>query len=430
MDVTTIGIPNNEAQFIELRKFQVEEIARIYRVPPHMLADLSRATFSNIEQQSINFVIYTLMPWLVRHEQAIYRDLLSADERKTLFAKYIIEGMLRGDALSRYQSYQLAINNTILTPNEIRELEDRNPVEGGDVLFTPLNMIELGKEPPAPAPAQPPTQAAQEEPEPRHDHGAMQLRGEVSDPAGWSVREERIRRDRQALMTRNVRLWQDAAERMIKREVADVRRAANRYLGKRSADQFRGWLETFYDGMRGWLPEYFRALLLTYAETVFASIAAEMDTDPATLDDDKRAWIEAYLVNFANSYTVGSEKQLRSLLAEAEDDDEAARAVEDRLDGWLETQPSKTGLQQSFEAGNALAILAYSVAGVEFLRWSARGESCPLCKKLDGRRIPIGGSFVDAGDTVKADGVDPLPVIRKIRHGPLHAGCDCTAVRG
>jgi phage portal protein BeeE len=114
-----------------------------------MLGDLDRATFSNIEQQSINFVMYTLMPWLVRHEQAIYRDLLNESDRKTIFAKYIVEGMLRGDALSRYQSYQLAINNTILTPNEIRELEDRNPVDGGDKLFTPLNMIALGEKPPA-----------------------------------------------------------------------------------------------------------------------------------------------------------------------------------------------------------------------------------------------------------------------------------------
>jgi len=138
MDVTTIGIANNEAQFLETRKFQVTEIARIYRVPPHMLADLDRATFSNIEQQSINFVMYTLMPWLVRHEQAIYRDLLTESERRTMFAKYNVEGMLRGDTLSRYQSYQVAVNNTILTPNEIRELEDRNPIEGGDVLFTPV----------------------------------------------------------------------------------------------------------------------------------------------------------------------------------------------------------------------------------------------------------------------------------------------------
>jgi hypothetical protein len=285
----------------------------------------------------------------------------------------------------------------------------------------PLNMVEVGQQMPEPAPAQD---------EPRHSHSDMQLRSEVSDPAGWTVREERIRRDRQALMSRNVRLWQDAAERMIKREVADVRRAANRYLGKRSADQFRRWLETFYEDMRGWMPEYYRALLLTYAETVFASVATEMDTDPATLDDDKRAWLEAYLVNFANSYTVGSEKQMRALLEESEDDEDATRLVDKRLDGWQDTQPGKIGLGQAFEAGNALSILAYSVAGVEFLRWSARGESCPLCKKLDGRRIPIGGAFVDVGDTVEADGVDPLPVIRRMKHGPLHAGCDCTVVRG
>jgi HK97 family phage portal protein len=424
MDVTTIGIPNNEAQFLETRKFQVTEIARIYRVPPHMLADLDRATFSNIEQQSINFVIYTLMPWLVRHEQAIYRDMLTPEERKTIFAKYIVEGMLRGDALSRYQSYQLAINNTILTPNEIRELEDRNPVEGGDVLFTPLNMIELGKEPPAPAPV-PAT------PKPVRnwsDQSAIKTIEEIIRET--EVRAAKASDDRRALMNRNVRLFEDAAARVVTREASAIRKAAKSKLGKRDADSFQTWLEGFYKQLREWFPDYFRAIMLTYAESIMASVAAELDGEPAELNDELRTWVDGYLANYVEVYAVGGEKQLRALLAESEGDEDAETKINARMDGWEETKAGKEGFEQSFEAGNALAIYGYVAGGVSLLQWRARGESCPLCRKMNGKRIKIGGSFFDAGDELTADGVDPLPIIRKIKHGPIHARCDCTVVAG
>jgi HK97 family phage portal protein len=415
MDVTTIGIPNNEAQFLETRKFQVTEIARIYRVPPHMLADLDRATFSNIEQQSINFVIYTLMPWLVRHEQAIYRDLLNESERKTIFAKYIVEGMLRGDALSRYQSYQLAINNTILTPNEIRELEDRNPVEGGDKLFTPMNMMVLGATPPQPTPAPAPTP------------GSQPQRAAVEDR---EIRAANTRDNRQRIMQRNVRLWEDTASRLVKREVMELRKALPKQFGKRNADSFETWLESFYNNLRAAVPGYFDALMTTYAEEIMADVARELDGKPAELNDELREWIAKYLENIAAVYAVGSEKQLRALLAEAEDDEEAEKVITERLDDWEGNKAQKLGFEQAFEAGNALAIFGYVAGGVSFLRWAARGESCPLCRKMDGRRIKVGGHFFDEGDKLTADGVDPLPIIRKIKHGPLHSGCDCAVIAG
>lgn len=435
MDVTTIGIPNNEAQFLETRKFQVTEIARIFRVPPHMLADLDRATFSNIEQQSLNFVIYTLMPWLVRHEQAIYRDLLNETERKTLFAKYIVEGMLRGDALSRYQSYQLAINNTILTPNEIRELEDRNPVEGGDVLFTPLNMIELGKEPPAPAPAQG-SQAKRgwgaykfwDNPlDDEYDADARNW----SDQVAYETRAEKVSNDRRALMNRNVRLFEEAAKRAVARETNDIRKAAKSKLGNRAAEgHFEIWLEGFYKQLRKWFPDYFRNIMLTYAESIMASVANELDGEPVPLDDKLKEWVEGYLANYTEVYAVGGEKQLRTLLAESEGDEDALAKIEDRMAGWESTKAGKEGFEQAFEAGNALAIFGYAAAGVTILQWRARGESCPLCRKMNGKRIKIGGAFFEPGDKHEAEGVDPLPIVRKIKHGPLHGGCDCTVVAG
>lgn len=141
MKYNQIGIPPEDAQFLETRKFQVTEIARAFRIPPHMLADLERATFSNIEHQSIEFVMHTIRPWLVRWEQAIYRDLLLPEERGTFFAEFMVEGLLRGDLQSRYQAYSIARQNGWMSANDIRTLENMNVIEGGDVYLVPLNMI-------------------------------------------------------------------------------------------------------------------------------------------------------------------------------------------------------------------------------------------------------------------------------------------------
>ncbi len=146
MKYTPISISPNEAQFLETRKFQINEIARIFRVPPHMVGDLEKSSFSNIEQQSLEFVKYTLEPWLVRWEQAMQRALIPQDDKSRYFIKFNVDGLLRGDYQSRMQGYATARQNGWMSANDIRELEnlDRIPVEdGGDLYLINGNMMPL-----------------------------------------------------------------------------------------------------------------------------------------------------------------------------------------------------------------------------------------------------------------------------------------------
>ncbi len=146
MKYTPISINPSEAQFLDTRKFQVTEICRIFRVPPHMVADLDRSTFSNIEQQSLEYVMYTLRPWLTRLEQSMTRKLLKEDERKTYIIKFNVDGLLRGDYQSRMQGYAIARQNGWMSANDIRELEnlDMIPEElGGDLYLINGNMTKL-----------------------------------------------------------------------------------------------------------------------------------------------------------------------------------------------------------------------------------------------------------------------------------------------
>lgn len=146
MKYTQIGISPEQAQFLETRKFQINEIARIFRVPPHMVGDLEKSSFSNIEQQSLEFVKYTLDPWVVRWEQSLSRALLSEEEKKKYFVKFNLEGLLRGDYQSRMNGYAIARQNGWMSANDIRELEnqDRIPAElGGDLYLINGNMLPL-----------------------------------------------------------------------------------------------------------------------------------------------------------------------------------------------------------------------------------------------------------------------------------------------
>ena len=148
MKYTPISISPEQAQFLETRKFQINEIARIFRVPPHMVGDLEKSSFSNIEQQSLEFVKYTLDPWVIRWEQSLSRILFTPEEKKKYFFKFNVEGLLRGDYQSRMNGYATARQNGWMSANDIRELEnlDRIPTElGGDLLLVNGNMLPLDK---------------------------------------------------------------------------------------------------------------------------------------------------------------------------------------------------------------------------------------------------------------------------------------------
>jgi HK97 family phage portal protein len=146
MKYQQIGIPPEEAQFLETRKFQINEIARLYRIPPHMVGDLEKSSFSNIEQQSLEFVKYTLNPWVIRWEQSLQKALLLPDEKKEYFIKLNVDGLLRGDYQSRMTGYATARQNGWVSANDIRELEDLNPIpeeEGGNLYLINGNMTKL-----------------------------------------------------------------------------------------------------------------------------------------------------------------------------------------------------------------------------------------------------------------------------------------------
>ena len=148
MKFNKISINPQDAQFLETRKYQNNEIARIFRIPPHMVGDLEKSSFANIEHQSLEFVKYSLDPWVIRWEQGLAKDILSTEEKRKYYWNMNVDGLLRGDYASRMNGYAVARQNGWMNANDIRAMEDMNlipPEEGGDLYMVNGNMLPLNQ---------------------------------------------------------------------------------------------------------------------------------------------------------------------------------------------------------------------------------------------------------------------------------------------
>lgn len=196
-----VGISPEEAQFLGSREFQAEDVCRWFRVPPHMVGLTGKATSwgSGIEQMSIGFVTYTLLPWLTRWKQAIARDLIIA--RDIYFADFVVEGLLRGDITSRYDAYATGRQWGWLSANDVRKLENMNPIPGGDAYLSPLNMSD-----------------------------SNQANSDQSLPRSIQVGDQHYRL-----------LAEEAAGRVVRKEIAAMTRATQ-------GDDFANKVQQFYQG--------------------------------------------------------------------------------------------------------------------------------------------------------------------------------------
>ena len=400
-----IGLKANQAQLLESRKFGVVEVARIFDLQPHILKDLDRASFSNIEQQSIELVVHSLRPWLVRWEQKLMFSLFSEQDARTHFVEFLIDALLRGDSPARSTFYRTLWGIGALSQNEVRRLENMNPIEGGDTYYVPMNMVAIGESESSHAGAR-----------------ALAEARRIADSAGREQRQAQFVRGRLRLRTIHARLFKDAAGRMIRREARSVREAVHRLLGARTAQDLEAWLDEFYRRHQETVDQTMRPALAAYAEATFAQVAEELGDDQVLSSDALDRHVAAYAKRLGERHAGSSRGQLRDLMAV----DQPADAIEKRLEEWEQTRADKITSREVVQAGNGFALFAMTAAGIQVLRWVAFGENCPLCTMMNGRTVGIQTPFLSAGDSVDpGGGTSPLRVDSAVGHPPLHQGCDC-----
>jgi len=427
MKYTKTGVPPEDAQFLETRRFQRTEIAAIFRVPPHMIGDLERATFSNIEQQSLDFVIYTIGPWLTRIEQRLNMSLLSDAERARYYAEHLVAGLLRGDIKARFDAYAVARNWGWMSANDVRELENQNPVDGGDTYLVPMNMVDAATGPVAPetTPADQPTRQI-ESAETRTDDG----------------RETRAVGRRRRLSSVGEGQISDAAQRLVNRESNDILNAARRF-GRRpdGLADFRRWLNDFLDNHQPVVRERLWSSMWSLAQLAAdeAHTEAQEAGHEGELDEDG---LRRFADDYMGSRATGWVAMLRSDLYDGLDRAEASgtRAAEPDP-AWLteteaviekrkDSEADSWGRDESNRIVNAVAVTVWAAVGVMFLRWASSGENCAYCDKMNGRTVGIAQWFLQLGDGIDVEGLPSLKPGSSMRHPPLHRGCDCNILIG
>lgn len=422
MEWVATGVPPGEAQMIESRRFGVTETSRYFLIPPHLIGDLERATFTNVEQQFLEYLSLTLRHWFVRWEQwGDLRLLLPSERADGFYLKHQTSSLLMAVTKERYESYRTGINNGFLSPNDVRELEDMNPFDGGDVYVLPINLgpvADLDTEPTS-------TEGAGEGDEGNDDE----------DPppgarAAWfELRASSKRSLRARIRLRNVylALLEQAISKVVKREHRKLTRLLA-ILRTQGLQSFEREIVRLYQSEIGpYLYRQLEPIVRVYGEAVYREAAEEAGGElkpDATFDP----FVKKYTDNVVWEYQKSSRNQIADLVTQNPDIEveELAGVLGTRFEEWEATRAGKLAARHTVEAESAIAKFAFLTAGLLTITWITFGKNCDLCNELDGRTASIGGSFVKKGEKVDPGGeTAPLKAHRDFGNPPLHEGCDC-----
>lgn len=253
MDVKPLNISAEDSQFLETRQHNIEEIARWYGVPPHMIQHLLRATFNNIEHQQIEFVTFSLLPWLKLWEQELWAKLLKPDEQAELYFEFNVNALLRGDAQTRSEFYRSMVQAGIMSPNEPRKLENLNPYDGGDKFYmqgamVPVDLMAEKMQAEINKANQPPAPPA------------------VPQGPGTAAKELAIKRAASAMLLGGL-------NRMIRKEATAARQASKK------PDEFLAWMDAFYGRHEAFIAES-----IEHAVTAMAAVGVECEMRQIAID--------------------------------------------------------------------------------------------------------------------------------------------------
>ncbi len=406
-------MPLADAQFLESRTFQVGEIARWFNLPPHKLKELSKATFSNIEQQQIEFIQDSMRPWFVRWEAHIWWKLLNDGEKKTLFAEFLIAGLLRADMVSRNQALSVQRQNGIINADQWREIENMNPIEdevAGKKYWMPLNMTDAGES--EESKEEPSTDQVEEENSFR-DVKPSQLRS-IKARRRWSKAFKPI--------------FRQVAREILAIEVPGIQGITKKSFGERTLAEFKFDVDKFYKKNKPAFRKLFAVAYDSYAETIYPIAADEVNADPE-LTPEYKEHVNEFIDHTTNRYIGSSQGQLSSVASEHREND-PARAINERLTQWEERRPDKVADREVVDGESGFSQFVYFSAGFRTV-WVTLGKNCPYCDSLNGRTVSRGVNFINAGSGIEGEAGKPsLVVTQNISHPAAHGGCDCTVRAG
>lgn len=370
-----IGVDNKDSQYLEAMEFGVDEVARIFNVPPHKLHELRRSTNNNIEHQAIEFVQDAIRPRCVRIEKRLKTQLFKEREQATHFCEFNIDGLLRGDFKSRMDGYHIGRIDGIFSADEIRARENMNPQPDGNghKYWMPVNYTTTDKPVAQGGPA--PT-----EPEPQ-------------DP---------LMAPREAMVGPTARMLQDALDRVLSKELKAVRGAVEKHAT--SPDALRAWLTEFYGQHAAFVQRVVSSTFLSCGEVLAATVAGEWGPKAQVQLASHNARMAACAASFATRYTILHRDSLLATVG-------SVSGLVALLESYEQHTARTLAEAETRRLLNAAALFAYEdLAFVQRVRWNAPAEGCPSCT--------LGGTIVAKGEEFTPS----------IKHPPAAAGCRCWLV--
>lgn len=415
MKFSANNIPPEDSQFLQTRKFQITEMARIFNISPHLLKDLERATYNNIEQLGIEHVVYTLRPWCVRIEQGMSIKLLTTPiEKQNYFIEFLLDGLLRGDLMSRYQAYAIGKQWGWLSSDDIRALENMNPLpEGqGKIYWQPLNMIDAGQA----------------------DTYQSKSFEELATLKPKAIESRAVKsanlKSRLAVSYRG--LFEEATSRIIKFEKKNILKAADSIFNKRGLEllNFTDYLNKFYEDKYSEINKRIKPVINTYGKVIYEAVAEEIGSKIDIENLDK--FMDSYTEAFNKRYIGSSKHQLTKVVSDAmENDLEPYKEIEKKFDDWEEREPKSVALNETIKIAGAISFFTYGLLGVQRMIWiNTSGNPCPYCEEMNGQVMGIEQPFMTKDRTMEVEGREPLSFSSDIFHPPLHNGCLCQLISG
>jgi HK97 family phage portal protein len=426
---TALSVSPEEAQFLETRKFQAEEVSRLFNVPPHLLMLLDRSTFSNVVEQNKSFATNTIRPWAIRWEQAIRKSILERFTPDGTFVEFEMSDLLRPDPQARAQANQILLQNGALTIDEWRAKENMNPIneEAGSTHWMPLNVGPIS------------SSVVSEPADEERKNILEEMRSlHIETRADATLQELRSLVNRKKLAESALPKIQSVAQKLLKREVKAVRRMIKKNLAGitdgrelRGTDSLYQDIQEFYFGD---FVETINAMMLPvirqYAIDIYTQATLEVGF-PTDLTRELEEFINGYMEVMTSRHAKISRQKLQAIISQA-DFVELQGLLDIQLERWLKDRAARMARTEATEGNGAFSKYGYMAAGIMSLRWVLSGaETCPYCKRLSGTVVGTMERFVESGDSVKPlveegqEEPNPLYARHNVGHPPLHSGCDC-----
>jgi HK97 family phage portal protein len=423
-----IGFSPKDQEYVNSSKLDASKIAAAFGVPLQLLNDTSATNRATVEQLFKEFLLLGLDPVFSNIEAQINTDLFTEAEQETLYAEFLRESLIEADTATLIEALSKQVLSGILSPNEARELLNRNPQAGGDELLFPVNML-------------PASQLGQPRQVSLDNAGRPTSVTLLDAPASEerqldSGRKTRSLAGRNKIIKSSRALMVDAFKRIGDRERRDVLNRAKKELrALRTESAFKQFLLDYYADDSAF-SKFLRKTISPVADSLASSLRGEIaDELDNAIEDDGAEFTSEYVNILVLRYAGSSRKQLEAILRDAEPGAELTELIEERLNEWesgtSEDNPpraEKDAQNESRRMGNALSRLFYTAAGVTVLKWRANPGACPLCQEMDGRTAGIRGTFAGKGDTIEGEGTAPLTTDTDIFAPPLHGGCECDVV--